>query len=177
MATDLPQLTGNSLRVPALRFRGARAHGVTWCRYYASNDRSHSQDRGHEGVFRDTVLCYIHYRANGTMEPCVIDKTGVGQYDAAQPIEAENFFRLQGPGGKLDLETAGDIATHHVSAASPSRLGFAVGGLQCVACTHACKGFRSPTTTPQRLPLSLAVAEGCQASKAFIVAGLQPHTR
>eukprot|EP01047_Picozoa_sp_COSAG01_P001581 COSAG01_NODE_36_length_34092_cov_26.350032_34_plen_126_part_00 len=125
------------------------------------------------------MLCYIHYRANGTMEPCVIDKTGVGQYDAAQPIEAENFFRLQGPGEKLDLETAGDIATHHLSAAGPSRLGFAVGGLRCVACTHArMQGVSQSDHHPPAPPsLSFAVAEGCQASKAFIVAGLQPHTR
>ena len=45
-------------------------HGGQW--YYFSNDRSHSGDIGHEGVFRDTVGCYIHFRANGTMEPCEI---------------------------------------------------------------------------------------------------------
>ena len=69
-------------------------HGGQW--YYASNDRSHSGDVGNPGVFRDTVMCYIHFRANGTMEPCVIDGTGVGTYNAAgrAVIEAENFFRL-----------------------------------------------------------------------------------
>lgn len=37
-------------------------HNGQW--YYASNDRSHSGDTGHEGVFRDTVICYIHFRAS-----------------------------------------------------------------------------------------------------------------
>ena len=39
---------------------------------------------------------YIHFRANGTMEPIVIDGRGVGSYDARDAIEAENFFSLLG---------------------------------------------------------------------------------
>lgn len=54
--------------------------------FYASNDRSHSGDTGHEFAFRDTVVCYIHFRANGSMDACVIDGTGVGAYDAAGGI-------------------------------------------------------------------------------------------
>jgi hypothetical protein len=32
------------------------SHGGQW--YYASNDRSHSGDKGHEGSFRDTVCSH-----------------------------------------------------------------------------------------------------------------------
>lgn len=81
-------------------------HGNQW--YYASNDRSHSGDKGHEGAFRDTVMCYIHFRADGTMEPCVIDGVGVGTYDVSngRRVEAENFFALAGTGEKVDLQAA-----------------------------------------------------------------------
>lgn len=76
-------------------------HEKQW--YYVSNDRSHSKDVGHEGVFRDTVICYIHFRANNTMEACTINATGVGQYNAADLIEAENFFALRGLVRLIDL--------------------------------------------------------------------------
>lgn len=75
------------------------AHGQ-W--YFAANDRSHSGDTGHEGAFRDTIMGYIHYRSNGTMEPMIVNRTGVGSYDARAWIEAENFFALDG-GAKVDL--------------------------------------------------------------------------
>merc|ERR1712176_1495813 len=80
-------------------------HGKQW--YYASNDRSHSGDIGHEGSFRDTVMCYIHFRADGTMEPCVVDGVGVGTYDVSEGrvVEAENFFELTGLGEKVDLRS------------------------------------------------------------------------
>ena len=67
-------------------------HNGQW--YYASNDRSHSGDVGHESAFRDTVVCYIHFRANNTMQPCVINGAGVGEYNAGAGawIEAENYF-------------------------------------------------------------------------------------
>lgn len=79
-------------------------YGGQW--YFSTNDRSHSPDRTHpqylgggdagdgdsRGVFRDTVMCYIHFRADGSMEPCAVDAIGVGQYDASRRIEAENFY-------------------------------------------------------------------------------------
>ena len=62
---------------------------------------------GHEGAFRDTVGCYIHFRANGTMESCVVNAQGVNSHDLALgPIEAEEFFSLEG-GDKVDLLDAG----------------------------------------------------------------------
>jgi hypothetical protein len=35
------------------------------------------------------VLCYIHFRKNGTMEPCVVNAAGVNAHDARTPVEAE----------------------------------------------------------------------------------------
>ena len=94
-------------------------YGGQW--FFSTNDRSHSSDLVHpkyrgggvrgdgdsRGSFRDTVMCYIHYRSNGTMEPCVVNETGVGQYDARNRIEAENFFRATGRARKVDLRAAG----------------------------------------------------------------------
>ena len=60
----------------------------------------------HEKAFRDTVIGYLHFRANGSMEPITINATGVGSYDARHPIEAENFFSLVG-GVKHDLRHSG----------------------------------------------------------------------
>ena len=57
---------------------------------------------------RIVCSCYIHFRANNTMEACTINATGVGQYDASEPIEAENYFELRGDGAKVDLLAEGD---------------------------------------------------------------------
>ena len=62
--------------------------------YYACNDKSWP---GTSDYFRDIVLSYVHYKDNGDMAPVVIDRLGVGQYDATQPkIEAENYFNAEG---------------------------------------------------------------------------------
>eukprot|EP00658_Telonema_sp_P-2_P073853 TRINITY_DN62994_c0_g1_i1.p1 TRINITY_DN62994_c0_g1~~TRINITY_DN62994_c0_g1_i1.p1 ORF type:complete len:223 (-),score=46.79 TRINITY_DN62994_c0_g1_i1:137-805(-) len=61
-------------------------------RYFAANDRSHSADKLNPGSFRDTVMGYIHFRADGTMAPIQINATGVGRYSAAERIQAENYF-------------------------------------------------------------------------------------
>ena len=77
--------------------------------FYASNDRSHSSDKAHPDVFRDTVVGYVHYRANGTIAPVVINAVGVGTYDAALGrIEAEDYFRREGAGvEKVDTTPEG----------------------------------------------------------------------
>ena len=62
--------------------------------YFTCND--HSQP-GRSGVFRDSIISYVHYRDNGEIEPISITGNGVGQYDAARgPIEAEDYFSLDG---------------------------------------------------------------------------------
>ena len=90
-------------------------------RYWVCNDRSHSDARKLHGEsgFRDTSGSYVHYRANGTIAPVVIDAVGIGQYDGSRGrrIEAENFFEMVGA-RKLDLLDVGGGD------------GFAVGGLK-----------------------------------------------
>jgi len=84
-------------------------HDGQW--FYASNDRSHSGDLPNPGNFRDTVVCYIHFREDGTMAPCKVDGTGVGMYDAQDWIEAENYMKLAGPTGasrKVHLGSRGN---------------------------------------------------------------------
>ena len=89
----------------------ADRHGSFWTAggqwFYASNDRSHSTDRRNAGVFRDTVVGYVHYFANSTIAPVAINSTGVGAYAAAH-IEAENFMRLAGGARKAHLPARGD---------------------------------------------------------------------
>lgn len=64
--------------------------------YFACNDESQS---GTSNFFRNTVLSYVHYRANGEIAPLRMDRVGVGRYDAAKgKIEAEDFFSLIGSG-------------------------------------------------------------------------------
>jgi arabinoxylan arabinofuranohydrolase len=80
------------------------AHGQ-W--YFAANDRSHSPDKKYPHYFRDVVAGYVHIRGDGSIAPIVIDATGVGQYDAAAGVEAENFFELapaDAPGGPAKWE-------------------------------------------------------------------------
>ncbi len=62
--------------------------------YFACNDRS---QKGSTPYFRNSILSYLHYRDNGEMAPILISSLGVGQYDAAAgPIQAEDFFRIEG---------------------------------------------------------------------------------
>ena len=59
--------------------------------YYVCNDKSQP---GRSDYFRDSCISYAHYRDNGEIAPIRLDRTGVGQYDAAQPrIEAEDHFK------------------------------------------------------------------------------------
>ena len=46
--------------------------------YFACNDRSHSSDEAHPGVYRDPILAYVHYLSNGSIAPIVIDRHGGG---------------------------------------------------------------------------------------------------
>jgi len=61
--------------------------------FYACNDKSQP---GRSEFFRDCCISYLHYRDNGEMAPVRLDRTGVGEYDAAQPdIEAEDYFAAE----------------------------------------------------------------------------------
>jgi arabinoxylan arabinofuranohydrolase len=59
--------------------------------YFMCNDQSFE---GSHGYFRNSVLTYLHYKANGEIAPVKIDKLGVGRYDARETIQAENYFSM-----------------------------------------------------------------------------------
>ncbi|KAH8058054.1 hypothetical protein JL720_14093 [Aureococcus anophagefferens] len=63
--------------------------------YFACNDRSHGGGSG----YRNTIVNYVHYAANGSIAPLRIDEVGVGAFDvAASPrVEAENYFSASAP--------------------------------------------------------------------------------
>jgi hypothetical protein len=67
--------------------------------FWSSNDRSHSGDVYNTNAFRDTILTYVHYLANGSIAGVVIDEVGVGEYRAAR-VEAENYMRVAGAARK-----------------------------------------------------------------------------
>ena len=60
--------------------------------YYAYCDISQSGNR----YFRDTFISYIHYKKNGEMATIRVDGVGVGNYDANNKIEAEDYFKAEG---------------------------------------------------------------------------------
>ena len=103
----------------------ADRHGSFWHNaagqwFYASNDRSHSSDTAHTSVFRDTVVGYVHYFTNASIAPVAIDGMGVGEYDGARIIEAENFMALEGAAAKLHLPSRGDAFVVAVSSSTAS---------------------------------------------------------
>jgi beta-xylosidase len=59
--------------------------------FYICNDVSQPNRNG-----RESVIGYVHYRDDGTMAPVRLDKIGVGEYDAARNIEAEDYFAAEG---------------------------------------------------------------------------------
>lgn len=72
--------------------------------YFTCNDHSRP---GTSGVYRDSIISYVHYRENGEIAPIHITETGVGQYDAAQgPVEAEDYFFLN-PGQTKECPAGG----------------------------------------------------------------------
>jgi hypothetical protein len=60
--------------------------------YFAYCDISQTGNR----YFRDTFISYVHYKSNGEMALIRVDGTGVGEYNANQTIEAEDYFKASG---------------------------------------------------------------------------------
>ena len=71
--------------------------------YFMCNDFSQP---GTTNRFRNSILSYVHYRANGEMAPIHISALGVGQYVATDKVEAENFFQISG-GAKAETPNGG----------------------------------------------------------------------
>lgn len=73
--------------------------------YFAYCDISQTGNR----YFRDTFISYLHYKANGEMALIHVDGIGVGEYDANQAIQAENFFassdiqKMHSPDGEFHV--------------------------------------------------------------------------
>lgn len=108
--------------------------------YFICNDFSRPGASDH---YRDSIISYVHCRANGEIAPLEITRTGVGSYDASGPIEAENYFQITG-------------ATPHENAAG----GFEVRGL-----TNASALFYPRVAgIPQNAVLRLRVANGSTLS-------------
>lgn len=63
--------------------------------FWSSNDRSHSTDKCNTNSYRDPILTFVHYFANGTIAPVVINGAGVGSYPPGR-VEAENAMRITG---------------------------------------------------------------------------------
>ena len=61
--------------------------------YFICNDFSQP---GTHGSYRNSILSYVHYRENGEMAPVHINANGVGTYDAAHQVEAEDYFKAAG---------------------------------------------------------------------------------
>lgn len=60
--------------------------------YYTYCDISQTGNR----YFRDTFISYVHYKENGEMAMIRVDGIGVGNYNANQKIEAEDYFKAEG---------------------------------------------------------------------------------
>ena len=106
--------------------------------YFACNDLS---SPGNTSYFRSTVISYVHYRANGKIEPIRLTQQGVGQYDAKQQvIEAEDYFAATG--GDV-TEVPGGFAVNNISdgdsLAFPNVTGLTAASTACfrVASTEA----------------------------------------
>jgi hypothetical protein len=61
--------------------------------YFACNDQATPGATEH---YRNSVISYVHYRADGTIAPVRLDTVGVGQYDARREIAAADFFDAHG---------------------------------------------------------------------------------
>jgi len=132
-------------------------HGSFWTNaggqaFYASNDRSHSTDLSNRGVYRDTVVGYVHYFSNNSIVPVAIDATGVGEYRAAH-VEAENFMSIAGGGArKLHLPARGDAIVVAVRDASGAALHYphVAGAGATLALVAANAGARGATVVARR---------------------------
>ena len=87
--------------------------------YFACNDQS---GPGQNPLFRNSVLCYAHYRSDGTIAPLRLTEQGVGRHNLAKGIAAIEYSSLSGGlkymGGNtpsVRLEKNGEIGFDRVS--------------------------------------------------------------
>lgn len=156
------------------------AHGQ-W--YFAANDRSHSPDKKYPHYYRDVVAGYVHIRTDGSIAPIVIDATGVGQYDAAAGVEAENFFELAPagvPGGpaKWEHPATGAFGVRGLGAASRLRYP-RVGGVQAGSVLTVAGYNGGPAPAAVTVTAYAAATSGTAGATPLgsCVALLPPHPR
>jgi hypothetical protein len=74
--------------------------------YFAYCDISQTGNR----YFRDTFISYVNYKENGEIALIRVDGIGVGEYDANQTIQAEDYFKASGitktENGKIGFKVA-----------------------------------------------------------------------
>lgn len=61
--------------------------------YFACNDQS---GPGQSPLYRNSVLCYVHYRPDGTILPLKLTEQGVGRHDVAKGIAAVEYSGITG---------------------------------------------------------------------------------
>jgi hypothetical protein len=76
--------------------------------YFACNDQS---GPGQSPLFRNSVLCYAHYRTDGTIEPLKLTAMGVGRHDARLGIPAIEYSGIEN-GRKDWAENMPSIVLH-----------------------------------------------------------------
>jgi len=80
--------------------------------YFACNDQA---TPGATEFYRNSVISYVHYRADGTIAPVRLDTIGVGQYDLRRGIAAADFFDT---GGGTVVHRSGDTFALELSPGS-----------------------------------------------------------
>ena len=103
-------------------------------------------------------MCYVHFRANGTMEPCVIDAKGVATYDNNQPIQAENFFILTNRTRRADVRRQAEGGRKEDLLSVGGGTGFTVGQLAHGSSLHYPRVFNLPATPRVDLLIRLSAA-------------------
>ncbi|MCJ2184233.1 family 43 glycosylhydrolase [Novosphingobium sp. 1949] len=99
--------------------------------YFACNDQS---GPGASPFFRNTVLCHVHYRANGDIAPLFLTAGGVGQYDGTRTIRACDYFQARGVSvleteGKFGAEFAPGAMAQYPNVHIPKGRKVAVAGI------------------------------------------------
>ena len=103
--------------------------------YFACNDQA---TPGATEFYRNSVISYVHYRADGTIAPVRLSTIGVGQYDLRRGITAADFFDTRGGavvhlGGDvfaLELSPGGLARYPNVRGLSPALIILANGPLE-----------------------------------------------
>ena len=83
--------------------------------YFAYCDISQTGNR----YFRDTFISYVHYKKDGVIALIRVDGIGVGEYDANQTIQAEDFYKASGI-VKIESENGGFVAVSYTHLTLPT---------------------------------------------------------